>query len=327
MKKLLFLSGADIRELVSMKEVIGVMGDAFSRLSSGEAQVPLRTGITVEETGGTGLFMPVYSPGENCFGLKAVTVFKDNPKKGLPMVHALVLIMNGETGEPEAVMDGEALTALRTGAASGLATDLLSRQDSSVAAVIGTGAQGFTQLEAICTVRPVQKVILMDREPERAEIFIKEISGNLNVSFEIVDNPEVLKEADIICTATSSSVPVFRDDNVKEGAHINGVGSYRPDMAEIPPETVLRARVIVDEKQAALSEAGDLIQPMRKGLIREDHISAELGEVVDGKKPGRENESEVTFFKSVGNAVQDLATASLLIRKAEKTGAGIRLTL
>jgi ornithine cyclodeaminase/alanine dehydrogenase-like protein (mu-crystallin family) len=260
--KLLFLSGSEVRELVTMKEVIGVMGKAFSRLSSGEAQVPLRTGISVRETGGTGLFMPVYSSGENRFGLKAVTVFKGNPDKGLPMVHALVLIMNGETGEPEAVMDGEVLTALRTGAASGLATDLLSRRDSTVAAVIGTGTQGLTQLEAVSGVRPLEKVILIDRERARAEAFIAQAAEKLNVSFEIAVDTGGLREADIICTATSSSVPVFRDSDLKDGTHINGVGSYKPDMAEVPGETVVRAKVFADEKGAVLSEAGDLIQAL-----------------------------------------------------------------
>ncbi len=321
-KPIRILSSEDIRRALSMAEAINAMEEAFSQLSSSEAIVPLRVGIDMPKTNGNALFMPVYLPIIDKVGVKVVSIFKDNPKIGLPMIDALVMVMDAANGQPLAVMNGEVLTAMRTGAASGLATRLLSRENSQVAAIIGAGAQAYTQLEAVCSVRDIKHAFVMDIETERAERFAETMSEKLSLPVEVLKDESALKEADIICTATSSSDPVLNDAGLKPGVHINGIGSYKPHMREIPEDTVIRAKVIVDSRSACLSEAGDLIQPIKNGKITEEHIHAELGEIVNGTKTGRTDEEEITIFKSVGNAVQDLAAANLVLKKAEEINLG-----
>jgi len=321
-KTIRILSSEDIKKALSMAEAVNAMEKAFSQLSGGQATVPLRVGIDMPKTAGTALFMPVYLPDIDKAGVKVVSVFRDNPQIGLPMIDALVMVMNAANGQPLAVMNGEVLTAMRTGAASGLATRLLSRKNSQVAAIIGAGAQAYTQLEAVCSVRDIKHVFIMDIEADRAEKFANEMSEKLSLSIEVIRDESKLKEADIICTATSSFTPVFKDINLKPGVHINGIGSYKPPMQEIPEDTIVRAKVVVDSREACLSEAGDLIQPLKNGRITEKHIHAELGEIVNGVKTGRVDEEEITLFKSVGNAVQDLAAANIVVQKAEEMGLG-----
>jgi len=325
--KILFLSAKDVEKAISMKETIAAMRNAFLQLATGEAVVPLRSNIDMPKENAGALFMPAYLPDISKISLKTVTINKDNPERGLPMIQAMVMIFDAVTGSPVAVMDGEHLTAMRTGAVSGLATDLLARKDATVVAIIGTGAQGKTQLEAVCEVRDIKKAIVFDLNKERAYAFAEKMSKKLNIEVSSAISPYDISMADIICTATSSNRPVFDDANLRTGVHINGVGSYRPDMCEIPAETIVRAKVVIDQSTAALSEAGDLIQPIEKGLINRDHIHAELGEILDGKKAKRENEEEITVFKSVGVAVQDLATAHKVIESARKLGLGTEVSL
>jgi len=325
--KILFLSAKDVEKAISMKETIAAMRNAFLQLATGEAVVPLRSNIDMPKENAGALFMPAYLPDISKISLKTVTINKDNPERGLPMIQAMVMIFDAVTGSPVAVMDGEHLTAMRTGAVSGLATDLLARKDATVVAIIGTGAQGKTQLEAVCEVRDIKKAIVFDLNKECAYAFAEKMSKKLNIEVSPAISPYDISMADIICTATSSNRPVFDDANLRTGVHINGVGSYRPDMCEIPAETIVRAKVVIDQSTAALSEAGDLIQPIEKGLINRDHIHAELGEILDGKKAKRENEEEITVFKSVGVAVQDLATAHKVIESARKLGLGTEVSL
>lgn len=321
-KPIRILSSEDIRRALSMAEAINAMEEAFSQLSSSEATVPLRVGIDMPKTNGNALFMPVYLPIIDKVGVKVVSIFKDNPKIGLPMIDALVMVMDAANGQPLAVMNGEVLTAMRTGAASGLATRLLSRENSQVVAIIGAGAQAYTQLEAVCSVRDIKHAFVMDIKTERAERFAEAMSEKLSLPVEVIKDENALKEADIICTATSSSNPVFSDKNLKPGVHVNGIGSYKLHMQEIPEETIIRAKIVVDSRSACLSEAGDLIQPIKNEKITEEHIHAELGEIVNGTKTGRTDEEEITIFKSVGNAVQDLAAANLVLKKAEEINLG-----
>ncbi len=325
--KILFLSAKDVEKAISMKETIAAMRNAFLQLAKGEAVVPLRSSIDMPKENAGALFMPAYLPDISKISLKTVTINKDNPDWGLPMIQAMVMIFDAATGSPVAVMDGEHLTAMRTGAVSGLATDLLARKDAEVVAIIGTGAQGKTQLEAVCEVREIKKAIVFDLNKERANAFAEMMSEKLQIEVISAISPDDISLADIICTATSSSRPVFDDANLRTGVHINGVGSYRPDMCEIPPETIVRAKVVIDQATAALAEAGDLVQPIEKGLITKEHIHAELGEIVEGKKAKRENEEEITVFKSVGVAVQDLATANKVIETAQKLGLGTEVSL
>jgi len=330
--KLLILSGEDVRRALPMRQAIEAMKSAFAQLSSGQADVPLRTALDVTCHDGVTLFMPGYlaasDDNDDQMAVKIVSVFNNNPAKGLPLIHALVVVVDATTGVPAAVMDGTYLTALRTGAASGAATDLLARPDASVAAIFGAGAQARTQLEAVCAVRSIEEALVYDVAPEQAEVYAAEMSERLSLPVRAVEtSSEAVSRADVICTATTSSSPVFDDADVQPGAHINGVGAYTPQMQEIPVETVLRAKVVIDHHEASLAEAGDLLIPLERGLMTEAHIYAELGEIAAGRKPGRETEEEITFFKSVGVAVQDVAAASAVLSAAQSQGLGTEVSL
>jgi alanine dehydrogenase len=326
------LTGEEVKKALPMRQAIEAVKDAFAKLSAGQADVPLRTALSVPRHNGVALFMPAYLAVEGqvapLMAMKIVSVFNDNPGKGLPLIHALVVVVNAETGEPEAVMDGTYLTALRTGAASGVATDMLARDDARVAAILGAGAQGRTQLEAVCAVRPIEEAWIYDLEPGRAQTYADEMDERIAVTVSVASSPaEAVGQADVICTATTSSRPVFADVDVRPGTHINAVGAYTPEMQEIPPETVLRAKVVIDHHEAALAEAGDLLIPMEQGLMSAGDIYAELGEIVAGDRPGRESAQEITLFKSVGVAVQDVAAAGAVLEAARKSGLGTRLAL
>ncbi|MXY07469.1 MAG: ornithine cyclodeaminase [Rhodothermaceae bacterium] len=321
------LSRKNITSAITMRQAIDLMRDGFVALSSGRASVPVRMNMPLEEHGGRSLFMPVYSPDHGQVGLKVVNLSPDNPDRGLPFIHAIVMVSDAQTGTPLALMDGEYITALRTGAGAGLATEVLSRPSSSVLAMFGTGVQANTQLEAICTVRPIKKVIVFGRSHENTEAFVKRAARRYDIKATYAKAPEELTEADVVCTATTSLTPVFSAEHIAPGTHINGIGSYRPDMTEIPAQTVADAKVVVDQCEACLKEAGDLMVPICRGEFDESHIYAELGEVLMGNVEGRTNDSEITFFKSVGNAIQDLVVASFLEERARQEDLGVEIAL
>lgn len=314
------LSGDDVEALLPMPEAIALMQTAFVALSEGQAVAPVRTVLPVDEHAGRFLVMPAAGPSHAA--VKLVSVHDANPARGLPLVHALVLVAEATTGRPLALLDGERLTDLRTGAASGLATDLLARPEASVVAVFGAGRQAHRQLEAVCAVRPIRCAYVVSRTEARAHAFAEATSGRLGVPVRVARAAEALAEADVVCTATTSAAPVFAHAELRPGTHINGVGSYRPDLAEVPPETVAAARVVVDHRASCRAEAGDLLQPLRAGLIDASHIETELGDVAAGRAVGRRTAAEVTFFKSVGNAVQDLVAAAHVAEAARRRGFG-----
>jgi ornithine cyclodeaminase/alanine dehydrogenase-like protein (mu-crystallin family) len=322
-----FFSAEDVERAVSIREAIGLVRAAFIELSAGQAYVPLRTKIDVDRHAGTVLYMPVYLPGRELLAVKVVSLFKHNPAAGMPLIHAMVLLNDARTGAPLAVLDGERLTAIRTAAASGLATELLARDGAVVAAIFGAGIQGRTQLEALCAVRPIRQAYVFDRDPERAAVFAREMGAKLAVAVIVADRPSLLREADVISTVTTSPTPVFAHADVKPGAHINAVGAYKPGEREIPAETVCAARVVVDQREACLAEAGDLVIPLTKGLIQPDHIYAEIGEIAAGHKSGRASDTEYTLFKSVGNAVQDAAVAAQVLERADALVLGTEVRL
>ncbi len=322
------LSADDVRQALPMSEAVEAMKAAFAQLSAGRAAVPLRTPIEVPAHNGVTLFMPAYLADDDQMAIKIVSVFNDNPAQGLPLIHALVVVVDATTGRPQAAMDGTFLTALRTGAVSGAATDLLARPRARIAAIFGAGVQGRTQLEAVCAVRPIEQAWVFDANPERATTYADEMSARLSLSVSVAGSPaEALRQADVVCTATTSSTPVFADGDLQPGVHINAVGAYTPQMQEIPAETVARAKVVIDHHESSLAEAGDLIIPINQGIISQDHIHAELGELVSGLKPGRTSEEEVTLFKSVGVAVQDVAAAGRVLAAAQQLGLGVEVAL
>lgn len=329
--KIRLLSGSDVRCAVTMADAIQVVREAYIQLSAGQAVVPLRTPVAVEKRGGVTLFMPAYLAGSDALGAKIVSVFPSNPEQGLPTIHAVVIVVDAVSGRPVAIMDGTFLTALRTGAASGVATDLLARPNADVVAIFGAGAQARTQLEAVCTVRPVKQVWVYDSLPHTAAAYVDEMKQRgqpFPAAIAVADTPaQAVHLADVICTATTSKRPVFGDADLKPGVHINAIGAYTPEMQEIPAQTVVRAKVVVDSRSACLAEAGDLIIPLRQGLLTEAGIHGEIGEVAAGKIAGRLSSSELTLFKSVGIAVQDVAVAALILRRAEEMGLGTQVEL
>lgn len=325
---MLILSHHDVRQALPMREAVEAMKRAFAQLSTGQAEVPLRVPVHVPRHNGLTLFMPAYLAADDQMAVKIVSVFNDNPARGLPLIHALVVVIDAGTGAPVAAMEGASLTALRTGAASGAATDLLARPDAAVAAVFGAGVQGRTQLEAVCAVRPIREAWVYDVDPRRAQAYAEEMGGRLGIPVHVAASPaEAVRRADVVCTATTSTTPVFDDADVRPGTHINAVGAYTPQMREVPTETVLRARVVIDHRTASLAEAGDLLIPIREGRMTEAHIWAELGEIVAGLKPGRLSPDEITLFKSVGVAVQDVAAAAAVLEAARRQNLGVEVPL
>ena len=317
--KVRVLNATDIKNALPMEVAIDAMREAFSRISAHKAVLPLRSHITLLEYDGVAEFMPAYLPPSESIVIKIVSVYPRNRLHQLSTIHALVVVLDAKTGQPSALVEGEALTAIRTGAASGLATDLLARPDARAVAIFGSGVQARTQLEAVCTVRPIQGVWVYSPHRSRASEFAKEMSGQKAIPKEVflaTTPDEAVKDADIICTATTSSTPVFDGRSVKPGVHINAIGSFTPEMQEIDSETIRRALVVVDSKEAALAEAGDLLVPIKEGVITKDHIHAELGEILNGHKAGRIDEEQITIFKSVGIAVQDAAAAARALVKA-----------
>lgn len=323
---MLLLTRADVRKLVPMADAVELMKLAFAELSAGRTASPLRTVIPVREHNGDALFMPAHVPGMNALGLKIVSVFRDNPERGLPVINALVAAIDPETGAPMAVMDGTYLTALRTGAVSGAATDLLARSDSRVLASIGAGAQGVTQIAAVCAVRPIERIIQVYRSEEKRAKFAEALARDWpdlvsRVEY-TTDADAAVAIADVVCAATSARTPVFDAGSVRPGTHVNAVGAYTHEMQELPPGLVARATVVVDAIDAVLAEAGDLVIPMNEGMFGREHISRELGDVAAGRAPGRASAEEVTLFKSVGNAVQDVVVARRAYDRAMAEGIG-----
>jgi len=326
--KITVLNQTDMQRVFTMKDAVQADKDALRMYSAGMTNIPLRANLDVPKHEGQSLYMSGYAEPAGALGVKIVSVYPKNVEKGLTSVPAMMVLVNDETGEVCAIMDGTFLTRIRTGAVSGAATDELARKDSKVFALFGTGGQAETQLEAVLTVRPIELVKVFGLNDHRAKDFaermMKKFGGRFDVKIIAARSPEdALKDADIITAVTTAKEAIFDGRLVKKGAHINGVGSYTPEMAEIDEYIVTHAdKVYVDTRDGALSESGDLIQPIRKGVFSEDRVSGELGEVIAGKVPGRESDDEITFFNTTGSAVLDLVTAKRIYECALKQGIG-----
>lgn len=312
------LSANDLREALPMREAIEAMREAFIALSRREVEMPLRSRLNTPD--GVVLAMPAFAGGTSA--LKIVSVYGGNIIRGLPAIHAVVLVLDGETGQPRALLDGSFLTALRTGAASGLATELMSREDSSVLGVIGAGGMAPAQIEAVCAVRQIREIRIYS--PRRAP----DLAASLRDRFPIravSSAAEALRGADIIVTSTVSTRPVVHSEHVAPGTHINAIGAFTPQMVEIAPEVVGRAKIVVDQREAAWAEAGDLIQARAAGFIASS--ITELGEIAAVGPLDRANAAEITMFKSVGVAAQDLYAARAAIENAARLNLGIEVDL
>lgn len=314
-----------------MEAAIEAVREAYVAVARDEVVMPVRTQLAAERFGGVSLFMPSHAPGVARTALKLVSVYPDNPRRGLPAITGVVILLDAGTGAPLALMDARFLTALRTGAASGVATDVLARPDARTLAVIGAGAQAPYQALAVCAVRPIRAIHLFNRTRERAEALarrLREELGGRGVEIEVCATAaEAVRQADVICTATSAAEPVLPAAEVAPGTHVNAVGSFRLDMRELPRELLRRAgRVFVDQREAALEEAGEVIDALAAGVLASSDL-IEIGAVIAGERPGRTGTGEITVFKSCGLAAQDLFAAARVLEEAERAGAGRWLDL
>ncbi len=325
----LLLTGKDVEAVLTMEKAIEAVEEAFRQYNAGMVEMPVRLRVNIAKNEGLMLYMPAYIGGKmDALGMKAVSVYPHNPSRhNLPTVIATILLNDAETSQLMAIMDGTFITAMRTGAVSGVATRYLAREEARTVGVFGAGVQGRTQLMAVCAVRDIQRALVYDISPEARQRFCREMAPKLGIEVTPAAQPrEAAEGVDVIVTATTSRTPVFEDEWLAEGTHINGVGSHTAELREVSGETVQRAKVVVDAREAALSEAGDLIIPINEGLITADHIYADLGEIVAGK-PARTDPEEITFFKSVGLAIQDVSTASMVYKLAREKGVGQEVAL
>lgn len=321
----------DIDRALSMAEAVEVVKDAFIQLSLKKAQSPVRTSLTLKEAGEAALVMPAYLEESRALGAKMVTVLPWNPQANLPAVQGIVFLFDAATGSPMAILEGTHLTRFRTGAASGAATQVLSRPDSRSLAVFGAGGQAFFQVKGVLAARKIERLRVFDLLSEKADELVEKLRADPScrgIELLRAGTPaEALEGADIVVTATTSSRPVFDGKLLKEGMHINAIGSFKPEMQEVDEETIRRARIFVDSLEACLEEAGDLIIPLKRGRIQKADILAELGEVAAGKKAGRGSVREITYFKSVGNAVQDVSVAQAVYRRGGEKNLGQEVEL
>jgi ornithine cyclodeaminase len=329
--KIRILSAEDIRRLLPMAETIEVVKDAFVQLSEKKAQAPVRTSLKISPGGDAALIMPAFLEKSRALGAKLVTVFPANPQKGLPSTQALIFLMSAETGVPLAIFEGTYLTRLRTGAASGAATQMLSRADSEILAIFGAGGQALLQVLGVLAVRKIREIRIFDLIARQGEILKEELRSHPDLGeikiLRANSAEEAVAKADILVTATTSHSPVFPGKLLSPGTHINAIGAFTPEMQEVDEETILRSRIFVDSLITCLEEGGDIIVPLSKGLICREDIQGELGEVVSGKKEGRKTREEITYFKSVGNAVQDISVAQAVFRRAMEKKVGSEIGL
>lgn len=318
--KLLILSHAEVESLLSMDECIAVMEEALAALARGEVHQPLRSLVRAEGAGGLLGLMPAYRGGRSaCYGLKEVCVYPENPSRGLDTHLGAVLLHDGETGQLQAVIDASAITAIRTAAVSAVATRLLARTDSSRLAIIGAGVQARSHLRAMLAVRPIGEVRVFGRSRDRVDGLVAVAGREVRA---VASAEEAVRDADVIVTATSSRDPVLRREWIPPGAHINAVGSSVASARELDSATVAAASLFVDRRESTVNESGDYLAAVREGAIGPDHIRAEIGEVLIGRAAGRTSDGELTLFKSLGLAIEDLACAQFLHRKCSASGAG-----
>ena len=318
----LLLNRADVERILDITSVIDAVERGFADFSAGRVVMPVRTAVRVADPPGVMLVMPCAMTESKALGTKIVSVFPQNPTRGLPTIPAIYALLDYETGVPIAVMDAGLITGLRTAAASAVATKYLAREDARTLGILGTGVQGLYHALAIPAVRTIEKVIAMGSSAEKSRAFAESLVGKVSAEIVPAGSIEEVAGADIVVTGTTSASPLFSGSLLRPGAHVNNVGSHSMTAREMDTEAVVRSTVVVDSYDAAWAESGDIMIPIDEGAITREHVVAELGEVVLGKKPGRSTAQELTLFKSNGLAFQDAVTAALALEraKAERVG-------
>lgn len=330
---MLVLSRADLERVLTPSDLIEALADAFRGAAAGAARVPPRSALPVptDEADGVLLLMPaaLHPPdGPTALGAKLVSYYARNRARGHPTLYASYVLLEGETGRPWALLEGTFLTAMRTGATSALAARYLARPESARVACLGAGVQAAFQLECLAAVLPIREVAVVGRDPARARQFAQTMTGRLARPVAVArDARAAVGTADVVTCATTSATPVFAGADLAPGTHVDAVGAFQPTTRELDTETIRRARLVVDTYAGALGEAGDVLIPLAEGAIGREHVAAELAELVTGARPGRTSPAEITVFKSVGYALEDLAAARLAYNRARGQGIGTEVAL
>jgi len=326
-KPIRIIKASEIKQNYSMQKAINAMEGAFASLSSGASFVPQRFVTTLPTKEMFMLFKPAFVEKDKRVSIKLLTQREGVSVPGIPTIQGIILVIDSVSGEILSLMDGEYVTALRTGAACGLATRFFALEDAQTMAIFGCGTQGRTQLEAVLCERKIKKVFVFDKFKEAADRFIQEMQEKFQIELIFAEDTNVLSGVDIICTATNSMAPLFKKEDIKEGVHINAVGSFQPQMQELDPVVVKDAKVFVDQLDSCLAESGDLIKPLDAGIIQKNHVMGEIGDFCLNKISGRESEKDITVFKSVGVAIQDYAVATDIYNNAQKKLFGTEIDL
>lgn len=326
MSEVRILGSEEVRKLLTMSDCVEVMDGVLRTAARRDLMNPLRTILPLpgDVTGFLG-FMPCWLGDPKVFGAKLISVFPGNHNLGLSSHQGLVIIFETATGQPVAIMDGSAVTAIRTAAASGVATRALARADASTVAILGYGEQAREHVAAMAAVRPVKRVIVWGRSADKAKAFAVAEAGLVpGATFEAAETIEqAVAPADIICTTTAAREPILKGAWVKPGTHVNAVGASQPNVAEVDSDLVAKSRYYVDFIPSAEAEAAQYRTALAEGVITEDHILGEVGAVLDGNAPGRQSPDDITFYESLGFAAEDLATASFVLDRAKEQGVGV----
>ena len=322
------LTREDLEQLLAMGDCIEVIDRAQREFSAAKTVMPVRLTTAVPERGNH-LAMPAVIPGMGAFGIKCITIFPTNPARGEPTLLGVAILNDPDTGRVLAIMDAAYLTAVRTPAASAVATRALANPDASELAIIGAGVQASTHLWGMTEVLPIEKVrVAAATRGEADEYVAMQAPRYANISIIAVDTPEeAIRGADVVCMVSAATEPVTKLEWLKPGCHVNGVGSHSTSIREVDGETMAAARVVVDSRDANLRECGDCIIPIEEGLYGPEHVSDEIGEVLSGTKVGRSNPDQITVYQSVGLAIQDIAAAKLVYDRAVEKGAGTLVDL
>lgn len=328
MTMLRIIGESDVERLLTMDRCIEEMAAAMKASTEGEVLIPARQITPLQSGAGFFALMPSASQGCAVFGAKAISLFPNNRAQGVPAIQGFICLFEDKTGAPLAIIDGASVTAIRTAAASGLATKLLAREDVETHTVIGTGVQAVVHAQAICAARPgIMKTLIWGRNAENAKKAAEEIAGKVNCEVTVASDLELAARSDVISMVTAAKSPILHGKWLREGAHLNLVGPHKATEREADTETILRARVYVDLLESAKREAGEILIPIEEGIFSLKDIVGEIGAVVAGTAPGRQSESDITLYKSVGVASQDLYAAAALLRLAEEANAGAVVSL
>ena len=317
----------EVERLLPMAACIDVLADAMQAASSGAVSMPLRLFTPLADGGGSFGLMPGSALDPPFFGAKVISLLPGNPAKGLPMVQGYVSLFDHESGKPVALIEGALVTAIRTAAASGLATRVLARKDARTHGIFGTGVQAVTHIDAVNCARDIAEILVWGRDADKTKQFARQQSERVQVDVRATDDPAEAAGCDVVSTVTAATRPILEGDWLRPGCHLNLVGVHTPEAREADTGAIVRSRVYVDLMESAMNEAGDILVPMGEGAIDRAHILGEIGQVLAGEIPGRTGDSEITLYKSLGIVAQDLFVAAHIYAGALEDGAGVEVDL